>query len=496
MSAKEPKFQLKTRLVKTRLVKSRLDEPCLDDRIFAVFVGRARELDLLGQEYSSRKAAFVVLYGRRRVGKSELLLQFLRSRPGIYFVGKTAPSALQARELAREAARVVDEPLIAELPPDDWKRLLQTITDRWPEDRKLLLVFDEFQWLAEAVPELPSILQELWDTKWKRSGRVMLVLCGSYLGFMEREVLGRRSPLFGRRTAAIRLQPFAPDEAAEFHPRWSRVDQASAYFVCGGIPLYLGAFDPDLSVRQNIERTLLSEFAPLFREPDFLLREELRELDNYYAVLLAIANGDVTISDIAARTGINRGSVHYYTQTLVDLGYLGKRHPLANLDKKSPKRRLRFAVDDPLLRFWFRFIFPNQSSIVHFGPRRAFEVHIRPELDAFFGLCFEDFCRAQLPDLYVAEGVAARFVVGQWWNARAQIDVVGIRDDGRTDLGECKWGTVRSASALRRELEQKIVAFPNPRGATIFRRFFVRKKPARLVPAPGESWHDLDDLYA
>ena len=458
-------------------------------------MGRRRELELLGSEYSSNRSSLVVLYGRRRVGKSELLLQFLRSRPGVYYVGKTAPGALQARELGREAARAVGEPLIAELPADDWKRLLATALERWTEDRKLVLVLDEFQWLVEAVPELPSVLQELWDTRWKRTKNVMLVLCGSYLGFMERDVLGTKSPLFGRRTAAIRLEPFEPKEAADFHPRWSRTDQASAYFVCGGIPLYLRAFDRDLSIRQNIESTLLGELAPLFREPDFLLREELRELENYYAVLLAIASGSVTIPDIAKQTDISRGSVHYYTQTLTELGYLRKKYPLSSLSKRPAQRHLRFGLDDPLLRFWFRFVFPNQSSVLHLGPRRAFDAHVRPELPSFFGHCFERFCQLRLPAVYAREGVEARFEVGEYWSKRTQIDVVGIRDDGRSDLGECKWGTVRSAAALRRELDAKVAAFPNPRGATVHRRYFVRQRPPKLSAEPGETWHDLADLY-
>lgn len=459
-----------------------------------MFIGRSAELQRLEEEYEAKRASFVVLYGRRRVGKSELLLRFLASRAGLYYVGKTAASITQAREYARVAARLVDEPLIANLPPHDWKALLQTTVDRWKRPEKLLLVFDEFQWLAGAVAELPSILQELWDTHWKRAGNVMLVLCGSYLGFMERDVLGSKSPLFGRRTTAMRLEPFTPAEAAAFHPRWSRVDQALAYFICGGIPLYLSAFDSNASVRQNIENTLLSEFAPLFREPDFLLREELSELDNYYAVLLAIADGDVTLKTIAQRTEIGRGSVHYYTQTLYELGYLRKRHPLSGFGKVASKN-LRFAIADPLLRFWFRFVFPHQSSILQLGPRQAFQTHIKPELEAFAGGCFEQLCRQLMPALYARQGVAARFEVGEYWNRQAQIDVVGIRDDGRTDLGECKWGTVRSQASLRHELEAKLPHFPNQRGATLHRYYFVRRLPPRLDATPGETWLGLDDLY-
>ncbi len=437
----------------------------------------------------------VVIYGRRRVGKSELLLEFMRSRRGLYFVGKQAPGPLQLRELVREAARVLDEPLLANLPDDDWKGALSAIVDRGTRDGRMLLVLDELPWTAQAVPELASVLQELWDRRWKRDGQLMLVLCGSYLGFMEREVLGSKSPLFGRRTAQIKLQPFRPEEAAGFHPTWSRVDQARAYFLCGGIPLYLEMFEKERSVRQNVEQALLAEFAPLFREPDFLLRNELRELDNYYAVLLALASGSATLADLSRVTGIARGSISYYVQSLEELGYVARRYPLVALDKPPATRHVRYAIEDPLLRFWFRFVFPNQSSIVRLGPKKAFDTHVKSELDAYFGGCFERLCRERLPALYDAEGVGARHAVGQYWSKQAQVDVVGIRDDGWTDLGECKWGRVRSVKALREELARKVTVFPNPRAATVCRRFFVRERPAKLTVDDGERWHTLEDLY-
>jgi AAA+ ATPase superfamily predicted ATPase len=167
------------------------------------------------------------------------------------------------------------------------------VVDRWKRPEKLILVLDEFQWIAAASPELPSVLQELWDRQWKKSGKVLLILCGSFVGFMEREVLGKGIPLFGRRTAQIRLRAFTHLEAAELHPAWSVEEKALAYFVCGGIPLYLACFDPgdsvEQNIEQNIEQNMLTEYAPLFREPELLLREELRDVESYHAVLLAIA---------------------------------------------------------------------------------------------------------------------------------------------------------------------------------------------------------------
>jgi uncharacterized protein len=460
-----------------------------------VFVGRTAELHALERAYEGQGSALVPIYGRRRVGKSELILRFLTGKPGLYYLGKTAPALLQMQELLREAARVLDEPLLASLAVTGWKDVLLAISERWRGPGKLVLVLDEFQWIAGSSPELPSVLQECWDRHWKKSGNIVLILCGSFVGFMEREVLGKQSPLFGRRTAQILLQPFSYREAAAFHPSWSTLDRARAYFICGGIPLYLRFFDTGRSIEQNIESNLLDEFAPLFREPDFLLREELREVDNYYAVLRAIASGSTVNRDIAAQTGIPERSLHYYIQQLIEIGYVAKRHPLTGA--RPTKHHVRYVLEDPILRFWFFFVFENLSYIQQMGAHRALRDRIRPRLDSYYGACFERLCRQALPRLYEREGVSAAFQIGEYWSKETQIDVIGLRDDGWTDLGECKWGKVRSLPKLRDELEAKVIHYPNRRNATIGRRYFLQTLPAtKPPPAPNARWHDLDDLYA
>ena len=461
----------------------------------AKFIGRVKELDLLARAFESPRAEFIPIYGRRRVGKSELILKFMAGRPGVYYLGQQSPAALQVREFLEESARALDMPLLAELRAMDWREALSTVAAQWERTRpgsKLILALDEFQWIAASSPDLISALQECWDRRWKGAGNVMLLLCGSYLGFMEREVLGRTSPLFGRRTAQIHLQPFGYLEAARFHPRWSETDRAKAYFLVGGLPQYLLCLDDARSIEHNVRRHLLDEFAPLFHEPTFLLREELREIAPYHAVLFAAASGPGAVRDIAATAGMPDRNLNYYLQQLVDLGYLRRRYPL---DRRRPNpKRVRFGIDDPLLRFWFRFIFPNMSLIRSAGGASAFAERVAPSLDAWFGTCFERLCREALPLIYANEGVSAGYEVGEYWSKTAQIDVVGLREDHWTDLGECKWGPVRSPRALETELDRKAAEFPNPRGATFGRRYFVRRKPAAREGASG--WHSLRDLYA
>ncbi len=459
------------------------------------FVGRDAELGLLQGAFRSRRSEFIPIYGRRRVGKSELILKFMARKRGVYYLGQQSSTALQVREFLAEAARALGMPLLAELRVAGWQQALRTVTEQWAgasPGTKLVLALDEFQWIAAASPSLISELQHCWDRWWRDAGNVMLLVCGSYLGFMEREVLGRKSPLFGRRTAQIHLQPFGYRDAALFHPRWSPADQARAYFLVGGVPQYLLCLDDSRSIAANIRGQLLAEFAPLFHEPAFLLREELREIAPYQAVLHAVASGHGAAPAIAAATGLPERSLHYYLQQLTGLGYLRRRYPL---ERRRPNpRQVRFGIDDPLLRFWFRFVFPNVSVIRGGGPARAFRDRIAPSLEAWFGSCFERLCREALPSIYQNEGVGAGFEVGEFWSRTTQIDVVGMRDDNWTDLGECKWGPVRSPRALETALEHKLQQYPNSRGATLGRRYFTRRKPAARRGTDG--WYSLEDLYA
>jgi len=455
------------------------------------FHGRKSELGLLRAERDSPRGGFVPIYGRRRVGKSELIVRFMEGE-GIYFVGKRAPGAAQIREFLEVGSRALAEPLLAAARVSTWKEALSLVVGRWPYQQRgrLVLALDEFQWMAQASPELPSVLQELWDREWSKSGQVLLILCGSYLGFMEKEVLGRQSPLFGRRTAQIHLRPFNHLEAAEFHAGSSIHDLACIYGICGGVPLYLEAWDHARSVHQNIARLFLDETSLLAREPDFLLREELRDLTSYHAVLMEMARGVAASTEIAKGAGIDPRAINYHLNTLCDLGYVARHYPVTG--KRPSGRVVRYRLDDPVLRFWFRFVFPNQSLIRALGPARAFAELIRPQLDSWLGDCFERLCRECLPGIYARDQVTAAFEIGQYWDARVQLDVVGVRQDGWTDVGECKWGTV-SPAKVAAELEEKIARFPNPRNATIGRHLFLKSTGRGHLP--DVRIHTLADLY-
>ena len=271
------------------------------------------------------------------------------------------------------------------------------------------------------------------------------------------------------------------------------MDHARIYAICGGVPMYLRWFERGNSVEQNIREQLLDDMAPLAREPEFLLREELRDLIPYHAVLLGLSQGKTNPAQLSRTVGIDVRGLHYHLKTLCELGYVQRRYPVTGA--KAAVRDVRYALDDPLLRFWFYFIFPHQSILRTLGPERGFAQVIKPELDAYLGRCFERLCRQSLPMIYAAEKVGAAFTVGEFWNKQAQIDVVGVREDGRTDLGECKWGRPGSLKALLADLNAKAEHFPNARHATVRRRLFLRELPARAVVPEGVKIHTVADLY-
>jgi len=462
--------------------------------VMAVFVGRAKELATLRKAFESKRSELVPVYGRRRVGKSELLTHFMHGRPGIYFLGKKSPVRMQLREFMCCAAAALGKAWLAEIDPGDWMTALRRVVSEWDEPKgKLVIALDEFQWTCESSPDLPAVLQELWDREWKGNGKILLILCGSYIGFMEREVLGRKSPLYGRRTAQIQLKPFPFFEAAQFHASWSEENRAIAWFLCGGVPYYLELVDSHMSIENNIVANFLNEHSALFGEPDFLLREELRQLPVYNGILTALGTGCRRPSEIAAWTGVAETSLGYYLQQLCGLGYVKKRYPLS--PRKPSPRSVSYELDDPLLRFWFRFVGPNISAITFLGPRTAYLSAVKPRLDSYFGHCFERMCRDALPYIYKREGVVSAFEIGEYWADDLQIDVVGIRQDRWIDLGECKWTGRNAVSSAAKEIVPKCERFPNPRNCTIHPRVFVRRGKPDAVGAGKVRVHRLPELY-
>ncbi|MBI4603241.1 MAG: ATP-binding protein [Planctomycetes bacterium] len=405
-----------------------------------MLLGREREVSALLQELSGTRPALAVVHGRRRVGKSTLLRHAVDGLPAIYFqatrVGDADGQSLFKTQVARTLGA---DPLLDGL--SGWEAILsyvhQAAATRVPG---VVAVLDEFPYLCEASPALPSIVQKVWDAVRTTGAPLKLVLCGSQISFME-GVLSERNPLHGRQTREIRLEPMSFRDAAQFFPAWSPEDQVRAYAVFGGMPYYLALCDPAASLEANVHRLVLSDGAPLLEEPMHLLQAELHSVGRYASILKAVADGLTVRGEILNRVlhGEEKGhSITPYLDKLEGLRLLKKMH---SMDVRAPERgrNTRFYLDDNFLTFYFRFVLPNLSAVQAGHGREVYRQRIAPEIDEYLAERFEDVCRDYVR-LFVQErlpSAAAR--VGKIWAADHDIDVAGEILDGGRIAGECKW---------------------------------------------------------
>ncbi|MFT7664488.1 MAG: AAA+ ATPase superfamily predicted ATPase [Planctomycetota bacterium] len=358
-----------------------------------LFIGRDRELDVLTEMYDSGRAELFVLYGRRRVGKTELLQRFCTGRRAVYFLAAQVRDKDNLRAFRDALADALDDPLTASVEFTDWSSALSFASER-AGDERLVIVLDEFPYMCEANKGLPSLLQQFWDQRGKRSN-LMIVLCGSHVSFMEREVLAERSPLFGRRTGQRRLEPLQPQEAIAFYPNWSVQECMHAFGILGGMPAYLRRFDDQRSVGENVMRELLRPEGYLFDEVQFLLRTELNNPTTYNSILAAVAGGAERMGDIALTVGVDSTTAGKYLHVLRELGLVMREIPLTDPDPLR-SRRGRYRIADRFVAFHFRHLQPNVSLIQAGRGSRVYEQHVEPDFPRLFDEARLDFILAHL----------------------------------------------------------------------------------------------------
>ena len=350
-----------------------------------------------------------------------------------------------------------------------------------------MVVVDEFTYLIDANNAIPSVLQRLWDTH-LQSTRLMLVLCGSYVGLMEQHVLAYRAPLYGRRTAQWQLHPLTFWDAALLLPGYSSEDAVRAYAVLGGIPAYLQQFDPSQSLSANITEHILAQGHFLHDEPRFLLLQELRDPSRYFSVLQAIAGGRTRLNEIALGAGISSSSISFYLNTLQEMGLIERVVP-ATESQPHKSRRGIYRLLDHYFRFWFRFVFPNRSLLQR-GDVEQVGARIEAELEQFTGPAFETICREFVWRLYGKGRLPfAPRSVGNWWGENEEVDVVAI-GDGAILLGECKWTNKPVGDNLLADLERKAeVVLKQGEWRTVYFAHFSRSgfTPSVLDRARGDE---------
>ena len=411
------------------------------------FFNRTDELEALEQRWGSAKAEYVVLYGRRRVGKTELILRFARGKRCVYVEATSGTERDHLDDVSNALAHVSDNKLLAAQPLQSWQAFLTAVGEELRHG-PLLIALDEFQFIARETPAIGSLINRFWREH-RDDPNLFLILSGSDVQFFERDVVGYNATTYGRRTGSLRLLPFPYAELRHFLPKWTPADLIRAYAVFGGVPYYLEAVDPAASLAENIERHILAADGLLRQEPRLLFAQhsDLREDSVYFSILRAIAAGRTRRNEIASRVGRSDGATGQLLERLMDMGLVRRVHPVTVLNPDRT-RTVRFAIDDPFLRFWFRFVHPYESRLHRRADaRRHLQGLVLPSLDEFVSRpTFEQVCQLWLRDRVGAANA------GWWWGGireatnegprtvQREVDAVAVDHDGAVlGLGSCKW---------------------------------------------------------
>jgi AAA+ ATPase superfamily predicted ATPase len=466
------------------------------------FYDRKRELAILDDLYKRTAGQMLVLYGRRRIGKTALLTHWINQRkhPALFWTADRTGAANQLRAFSQLLQRLIAPH--STIPPEftytSWELVFNELA-RLCESQRLIVVLDEFTYVLESNPGLASILQRIWDHR-LQSSKIFLVLSGSHAGMIVRETLTYRSPLYGRATQSIHLHPLPFGALSNFFPEYSMPERVTLYACLGGVPHYLRLCDAHLTAEENLERLLASSL--ILDDAGTLLRDQLSEPRNYVAIIENIVAGYTRLSEIATMSGMNTSNASQYLATLQQLGIITRETP-ATVARSDQSKQGRYRIADAYLRYYYRFLAPARTQLEQ-GYTKQVWATIRQHLEEYVGLFgFEELCREWV--LRQGEDGRLPFVprrVGSFWKRPGpQVDVVAINEDEHAILlGECKW----TAAPLGRStvlglLEKTAAVVPGPLEAwKVYYAFFSKAgftdEAKRAAGSAKCFWVDLEQL--
>ena len=400
------------------------------------FINRERELTALNDQCSSDGASLMVLYGRRRVGKTTLIKEFIKGKRALYFLANEENETVSIKNFTNTLSEYTGQEYLKNARFDNWQDLFEIFL-KYNQNEKKLLIIDELPYMVNANPAFPSILQWVWDT-WFINENIMLILCGSLINMMEKHTLNYNSPLYGRRTGQIKLKQIDFMHYDKFYQDMPYRDLVEHYAVTGGVPKYIELFDRRKKLFDEVERLMLSPTGLLFEEPEFLLRREIEEIGSYFSIIKSIAEGNRKPSKICADIGVKQTSIPKYLKTLIDLDILEREVPVTENNPEKSKMSL-YQIKDNFLRFWFRFVYPERGRL-ELGQSDYVLERIKANfVDNHVAHIYETVCRSELWRLAIA-GELQFNKLGRWWNSKAEIDIVALDSTGDDIVfAECKY---------------------------------------------------------
>ena len=401
------------------------------------FVDRAQQLKLLEKRYNDPGFEFFVIYGRRRVGKTELIKHFIQNKSHLYFLCDKSGTKRNAERFKKRVAEYLNKSVIE---TNDLEEIFSHLVNQI-KNKRIIIVLDEFSYLVEKDNAVPSIFQVIVDELMKQTN-VFLILCGSSVSMMEIGVLSKKSALYGRKTAHIELGPLDLRSFQDFFPANDIEKNIEFHSILGGVPFYMEKFSDEQNSFENVKQQIFSKSGRLYEEVDFLLKEELREPDVYKGILSAIASGQTTVVEIANKTGIKASDMDKYLKVLMRLGFVKKEIPVTYLKSKKSIYR----IDDNFFSFSFTFSEPFKSNL-ELGEITAAEEKLKRDFNQYLGKKFEKLVREEI---LIRTGIINAQHIGSWWGyyrdkdthqrKAVEIDIVAINGNTKEILfGECKW---------------------------------------------------------
>lgn len=419
------------------------------------FVNRVNELDALEKQYQSPDSSLVIVYGRRRVGKTALINEFLkRHNDTMYFLATEESEAQNLNYFKMQVAEFTDNELLKSANVD-WLTVFRILSE-YKSDRKKIIVIDEFQYIGQSNSSFPSIMQKIWDTILAKSN-VMLILCGSLVSLMRSQTLDYSSPLYGRRTAQIRLKQIPFKNYSEFYEGKSDEELLPYYAITGGVPKYIETFQSYDDVYTAIQENVLNPQSFLYEEPNFLLQKEVSEIGSYFSVIKAIAMGNHKLSDIASALGLKQTGLTKYLKVLMDLDLIEREVPITEKVPGKSKSGL-YRITDNYIAFWFKFVYPYRAYLEKGETDYVLSQIKKGFIQNYTSFVYENVCRERMWTLSAENTWDFKFDrVGRYWGAKAgETDIVAIDTVGQNlVIGECKYTTSSKGLSVLHDLQEK-----------------------------------------
>ena len=404
-----------------------------------MFMGRAVELKKLDALYNSGKFECVVVHGRWRAGKTALLREFIKDRKAIYFAAQETGNNENLEYFKQNILAVCKGPDKSSLEIKDYNDAFESVCELARSER-IILVMDDFQFLVSSCKTISELICAQIEQRLSES-LLMLVICGSSPMVMETETLGYNSVFHGKRTAQLKLRPFTFFETKRHFDRFTPFDIAVIYGITSGVPKYLKMMDPEVPLRENIQRAFFDNDSFILEEPANILRREVRDPVHYNAVLRAIASGCSKNSEISAAVRLETGACTAYLKNLIAMGLVGKYTPLT---EKAGKKTI-YEIKDSMFRFWYRFV-PDSMSLIKSGAADRAWRGVAQGIPSFMSKVFEEICREWLTQQNQAGRLPVNCIeVGRWWGFDpvwkndTQIPIVAYTDDDNAVFCDCVW---------------------------------------------------------